>query len=85
MKKILLIAAIVSFTMASCKKDRVCSCKLVITETGPGANPQYASPTYDVTMKDTGYRTAFRACTHTKSSYVDNGVTVEEDWNCELK
>jgi hypothetical protein len=84
MKKLILVAAVASLTMVSCKKDRACSCKQVVTLSGGGQSQQFVED-YDMTLTDASYRTAFRACTHTKDVVTDGGFTYEIDTNCELK
>jgi hypothetical protein len=51
MKKILLIAAVAGLTMASCSKDRTCTCTATpVSETYNGiANTNIGSPTTTVT------------------------------------
>lgn len=86
MKKILLIVAIVGTAMVSCKKDRVCSCKEVdsISPVTPPA-PATIVTDWEYTITKAGYRTAFNACIHTKSSTTTGSVTVTTDINCSLK
>jgi hypothetical protein len=47
MKKILLIAAVASFAMVSCKKDRTCTCTETITPSSGSAT----TSSYEVTIK----------------------------------
>ncbi len=84
MKKIILIIAIAATTMVSCKKDRVCSCKYVTTITSNG-NTVTSVQDQDFTMVDVSRKTAYYACTHTKQTSANNGVTVDTDSNCSLK
>ena len=86
MKKILLIVAIVGTAMVSCKKDRVCSCKEVDSFTPtPSVGPATIVTDYEYTITKVGYRTAFNACIHTKSSATSGSLTVTTDINCSLK
>lgn len=86
MKKILLVAVIAGMGMVACKKDRVCSCK-VVEETNPVTPPQPATVVtdYKYTMVKTGLKTAYNACTHTKTSETTGSVTVTTDTNCSLE
>ncbi len=83
MKKILLIVAVAGLAMASCKKDRVCSCKEVVTETGnfPGATVT----DYEYTILKESRKTAYYACTHKKQTYKIATETFDVDLNCSLK
>jgi hypothetical protein len=91
MKKTLLIVAVASLAMASCKKDRVCNCKITTTTTDPsGATQTDSSPAYDITLVKTSHTTAFRRCTHTKQTRESTipgfgTFKYEDDYNCELK
>jgi len=86
MKKILLIVAIGSLAMVSCKKDRVCSCK-VVQEINPVTPPAPATivTDYKYTMVKTGWRTGYNHCTHTKQTQVVGPVTYITDTNCSLE
>ena len=86
MKKIILIVVLASMGMVACKKDRVCSCK-VVQETNPVTPPAPATVVtdYDYTIIKAGYRTAYNHCTHTKTSNTTGSVTVTTDTNCSLK
>ena len=84
MKKTLLIVAIVATAMVSCKKDRVCSCKDVMTQTG-GPIPLGSTNDYEYTMVKIGYKTAYYHCTHKTLTETVNGVTTVIDSNCSVK
>lgn len=86
MKKILLIAAVAGMAMVSCKKDRVCSCK-VVQEINPVTPPAPATivTDYEYTIVKAGYRPAYNHCTHTKTANTTGSVTVTTDTNCSLK
>lgn len=84
MKKLLIIVAVASMAMASCKKDRVCSCKTITSVTTGGVKVD-TSVDQDYTMVKTGYRAAYYHCTHTKETNVYGSVTVDVDANCSLK
>ena len=54
MKKTVLLAAFVMFTLASCKKDRTCECKSTITSYTINGFPQtFTDPTTTTTTKYT--------------------------------
>ena len=86
MKKILIIAVIAGMAMASCKKDRVCSCK-VVQEISPVTPPAPATivTDYEYTMTKIGWRAGYNHCIHTKTTDVNGAVTVKTDTNCSLK
>ncbi len=83
MKKILIIA-IACLAFVSCKKDRVCSCKVVYTTTTPAGSHDVVSD-YDVTLKKTSLKTASNACIHTKQTETNGNTTTSTDTNCSLK
>jgi hypothetical protein len=90
MKKLLLIVAVIGLVFASCKKDRVCSCKIVTSYTGtpipPFKKPNDNVTDYNITLVSTGLITARRACVHTKqTSEIGYGITENVDQNCSLK
>ena len=91
MKKSLLIVAVFGFTLVSCKKDRVCSCKLNITYTGthtidPKLKPADVVADSEYTIVKAGLVTARRKCIHTRNEYPEVfGVKTTVDNNCELK
>lgn len=74
-KSIILLAAFVALTTASCKKDYVCSC--TISSTVPGATA-YA---FDVNVKEAKKADAQRACV--KMTGTNSGYTITQD--CKLK
>ena len=90
MKKSLILIPVLAIAFASCKKDRVCSCKSVVTYTGAytgpaGTKPPDSKEDYKVTFTDASLITANRACVHTKTvgdEYL--GIKREEDLNCSL-
>jgi len=86
MKKILLVLVVASIAAVSCKKDRVCSCK-VVQEINPVTPPAPATivTDYEYTIIKEGYRVAYNSCTHTKTSNTTGSVTVTTDTNCSLK
>jgi hypothetical protein len=71
MKKILFLATVITFTMASCAKDRTCTC----TTTAPGY-----SATEKVTIVESTKGQAKANCVST--SQTESGVTVTRD--CKL-
>ena len=86
MKKTVLLAAGVIVMLASCKKDRVCSCKEITKEEYPKKPHYEVVNDYTIEMKDVSLRTGYKACLHTKESYKENDTTtVTIDTNCELK
>ena len=93
MKKLILIIAVLGLTFASCKKDRVCSCKTVTAyklKTSPTPPTGVTIPAdkvddYNYTLVDASLRTANRACIHTKSEGEALYYTYTEDSNCSLK
>lgn len=91
MKKSLLIVAVLGLSLASCKKDRVCSCKTVKSYTGVYTGPSASKPADEVIDEDhtivkVGLIPARRACIHTKESIdAGNGLTLNQDINCSLK
>jgi len=91
MKKSLLIIAVLGLSFASCKKDRVCSCKVVTSykakDTKPALIPLPADDVsdYNVTIVDASLRTANRACVHTKEESENTYWTTTYDRNCNLK
>ncbi len=64
MKKIILVVAIAGLAMASCKKDRICSCTTTSSFTVGGS---YTS-TNDVTYNKVTKGTAKSACISRKAS-----------------
>ncbi|MES2681681.1 MAG: hypothetical protein V4635_17430 [Bacteroidota bacterium] len=93
MKKSLLIIAVLGLTFASCKKDRVCSCKTVSAhklKTSPAPPVGLTAPADHVdddkyTLVDASLRTANRACIHTKYEYESTYWTTTVDQNCSLE
>ncbi|MES2566858.1 MAG: hypothetical protein V4565_08325 [Bacteroidota bacterium] len=84
MKKILLMVTIVSLTMVSCKKDRICECKTsTIVENSNTTNT--SSEVNQTVMINTTKRTAKLACIHSKSVNVNTNTTVINDSDCQLK
>lgn len=90
MKKILIIVPVLAMTLASCKKDRVCSCKVVNAYTGnytgvAGTKPADSKYDYKYTVVDASAITANRACVHTKTFGDETlGIKLETDTNCSL-
>ena len=85
MKKSILIIAVLGLSFASCKKDRVCSCKTVTKTTGGPVAVADQVNDYEVTMTKTSYRTAYNACIHTTQVETNGPVSVSTDINCSLK
>lgn len=93
MKKLVVIIAVLGLTFASCKKDRVCSCKTVTSyklKTSPKPPTGMTAPAdnvddYEVTLVDASLKTANRACVHTKSEGESTYYTYTQDSNCSLK
>jgi len=84
MKNTVLIIAVAGLAMASCKKDRVCSCTETKTKTMAGIS---VTETYniDVTYTHETNRVSKLSCVHTKSTdNTPNSTTVRES-NCVLK
>lgn len=90
MKKILIIVPVLALTFASCKKDRVCSCKQVAAYTGTytgvaGTKPADSKFDSKYTIVDASAITANRACVHTKTVGEESqGIKLEIDTNCSL-
>ena len=75
MKKILFIAIVAVASLASCKKDRVCTCTDTSSASGSTAS------TYVITYTKSSKKTAKANCLSTTT--VSDGVTYTS--NCELK
>ena len=71
MKKVFLVAAIVSLTMSACKKDYICEC------TGAGLPQQYSSKEYKKVKK----KDAKTSCDNMSATYKNYGA----DINCSVK
>ena len=79
MKNIFLsLSVIASIAMASCKKDRVCTC--TSSSTAPGSTPM----TMEVTIFDVKKSDAKKACVKTTNDYTSNGVTYTRTSDCKL-
>lgn len=82
MKKVLLIAAVAGLAMASCRKDRTCTC----TETSDA--PGFVADTYVTTYKDIKKKDAKKACqsyTSKVTAPVASTLGNDSGMNCELK
>ncbi len=75
MKKVLFIALVAAASLASCKKDRTCSCTYTSTD------PSFTTYTQVYTFNDAKKSDAKKACitsTNTNGSYTETNT-------CELK
>jgi len=79
MKKVLLIAAVASLAMVSCKKDRTCEC------TSSSTIPGSTSETTKYTVYDVSKGTAKRACVKTTQEFTSGGTTYISTDDCKLK
>lgn len=76
--------AVVSLTMVSCKKDRVCECQTSkIVQNSNNTNS--TSEVNQTVFINTSKHTAKLACIHSKSVNVNTNTTVTTDDNCTLK
>lgn len=83
MKKTLLIIAVVSMAMASCKKDRTCECSDTYTDTSGQTTTQTGIV---ITMKKVSKSDAKSECQKTTTVDVDNnGKTTTDVMDCKLK
>ena len=84
MKKVLLIAAVASFAMVSCKKERTCTCTTTYTSTSGVVTTYPASTT---TYKKVKGGHAKDMCISTTSEDINltpNASTSKSDTKCEL-
>lgn len=82
MKKITLILSVVAVaSLASCKKDRVCTC--TSSSNAPATSGYTTSHTDEITMKKVSKGTAKRACVKTETT--SNGSTYTTTNDCKLK
>jgi len=83
MKKITLLAAVISLALVSCKKDWTCSCK-TLTKT-KGLSDVVVDEKYTIT--EASRRTAYNHCTHKYMEQKDSNGNViwSEDENCSLE
>lgn len=84
MKKIICMIAIVTVTLPSCKKDRVCECK-TSTIVVNSNNTNSSSEINDIVYVNTTKHTAKLACIHSKTINVNTNTTVTTDNDCSLK
>jgi hypothetical protein len=81
MKKIILMAAVAGFAMASCAKDRTCECNVT-----PTSGQAY---TYTIKMYDAKKKHAREACYASlggkETTVSGSNTTTGDDWKCELK
>ena len=84
MKNIVLIIAVAGVAMASCKKDRICSCTETKTKTTGNIS---VTETYnmDVTYTHETNRVSKLSCVHTKSTDSGTNSTTVRESNCVLK
>lgn len=76
--------AIVSLTLPSCKKDRVCECKTsTVVVNSNNTNSSYQVD--DIVLLNTTKRTAKLACIHSKTVKVNTNTTVTTENDCNLK
>jgi len=80
MKKTLLMAAIIAFTVASCKKDRTCTCTLTaVSSTVNGVSQPINPSTHTTVSKITKVTKKGAACTSgdktTTTTDVSGGIT----------
>ena len=80
MKKVILIVSVISLAMASCRKDRTCTC----TESSDA--PGYVSTTNVQTMKDVKKRNAKLDCQSVSYKETTAGASpYTTTYTCELK
>ena len=79
MKKILLIAAVAGFVMASCKKDYVCEC------TSTSTAPNSTTTTYKYNILDASKKQAKANCFKTSSDFTIGSTTYTDTDDCKLK
>ena len=86
MKKVILSAVVLgSLALISCKKDRVCSCKVVQTTTTAGQSHDVVTD-YKYTIVGATRKTAFNSrCIHTKDHSEVGNTTYDTDTNCSLE
>ncbi len=87
MKKIILLAIVISGLMASCKKDRTCTCSITETftpKTGSGGTQSATSTTkYTKASKNVS---GVRDCVVTEQTYVDqDGDKLVTKNDCKLE
>jgi len=75
---------VVSLTMVSCKKDRICECK-TSTIVVNSNNTNSSSEVNDITYVHVTKHTAKLACIHSKTVNVNTNTTVTTDSDCSLK
>ena len=80
MKKVILVVAIAGLAMASCKKDRICSCTVTSSYTA-GSTTINTTTNDETTFKEVSKRTAKSACISRKASDSNSSYSAV----CELK
>ena len=84
MKKILFMITVVSLTVVSCKKDRICECRTSkIVENSNNINS--SSEVNQTVLIHTSKHTAKLACIHSKTVNVNSNTIVTTDNDCRLK
>lgn len=84
MKKIIIMLAVISLTLPSCKKDRICECK-TSTIVVNSNNTNTSSSVNDVVYLNTTKHTAKLSCIHSKTVKVNTNTTITTDNDCMLK
>jgi hypothetical protein len=86
MKKLILLTAVASLALVSCKKDRKCHCRTTTDQFDNAGVKQSTDITEtDYVMTKTKRSTAFNECIHTKSSTTYTWGRQDTDDYCELK
>lgn len=88
MKKIVLLTAIASLAMVSCKKERTCHCRIV-QDNYDLAGTKTSTNIVEIDKKQSkiGYQKAFNTCIHKKTTgnYPTGQKQYDYDEYCELK
>jgi hypothetical protein len=83
MKKIIIpILAIASLSLASCRKDRTCTCETTTSAAGMSSTSKQVTT---ISKANKRVAKATTDCYSAKASETMNGVTVETTRKCELK